>query len=186
MLFLYMALIDEKADQDTFACIYQTYRKQMALVALHILHNREDAEDALQATLLKLAEHIQSVPKDDPKKLRAYVLTAAKHTALTMLKQRKETADVTELNLAAEGDLFEQVQTSLAYETLLRAFRRLPSPYREVLMLVYVHDQSVQAAADVLHRKAGTVRQQLSRGRQLAVALCREEGLSFEDREISV
>lgn len=107
MLFLYMALIDEKADQDTFAYIYQTYRKQMALVALHILRNPEDAENALQVTLLKLAEHIQSVPKDDPKMLRAYVLTAAKHTALTMLKQRKETADITELSLAAEGNLFD-------------------------------------------------------------------------------
>ncbi|MGN1308010.1 MAG: RNA polymerase sigma factor [Faecousia sp.] len=185
MLTLFLAMIDDKPDQETFENIYHSYRKQMLLVAQRVLNNPQDAEDALQTTLLKLAQHIKSVPTGDPKQLRAYVLTAAKNTALSMLREKKareKTVDISELQLPSEEEaLFEQVQASMDYELLLRAFRRLKPQYREVLMLICVQGQSVQETAELLHRKAGTVRQQLSRGKQLAVALCREEGMSFED-----
>ena len=187
MLTLYMAMIDDKADQDAFENIYHSYRKQMLLVAQRVLIDPHDAEDALQTTLLKLAQHIRSVPTDDPKKLRAYVLTAAKNTALSMLRERKRrdsTLDISELQLSTgEESLFEQVQAGMDYELLLRALRRLKPHYREVLMLVCVQGQSIQEAANILCRKTGTVRQQLLRGKQLVVALCREEGMSFDDQQ---
>ncbi len=78
MLFMYAAMIDDEVDQLRFADIYHGYRKQMLLVAKRVLNNDEDAEDAVQIAFLGIAQRIKSVPSDDPKKLRAYVLTAAK------------------------------------------------------------------------------------------------------------
>ena len=81
MLFMYAAMIDDEVDQLRFADIYHGYRKQMLLVAKRVLNNDEDAEDAVQIAFLGIAQRIKSVPSDDPKKLRAYVLTAAKKPA---------------------------------------------------------------------------------------------------------
>ena len=81
MLFMYAAMIDDEVDQLRFADIYHGYRKQMLLVAKRGLNNDEDAEDAVQIAFLGIAQRIKSVPSDDPKKLRAYVLTAAKKPA---------------------------------------------------------------------------------------------------------
>lgn len=189
MLMLYMAMIEDKHDQEAFEKLYYSYRKQMFLVAQRILNNRQDTEDALQTTFFKIAQHMKSVPTDDPKQLRTYVLTAVKNTALSTLRKRKreETVDISELPLSTETDaLFEQLQASTDYELLLRAFRRLNPQYREVLMLIYVQQQSISEVAQLLHRKPGTVRQQLRRGKQLAVALCREEGMSFEGHQTIV
>lgn len=187
MLMLYMAMIDEKTDREAFENIYYSYRKQMFLVAERILHNPQDAEDALQMTLLSIAQHIKSVPASDSKQLRAYVLTAVRNASISMLRKRKvydEMLDISELELPTQEDaLFDQVQSSTDYTLLLRAFRRLNPQYREVLMLICVQGQSVQEAARLLHRKPGTVRQQLVRGKQLAVAFCREEGMSFENHD---
>ncbi len=183
MLILYIAMIDNEVDQLRFADIYHTYRKQMLFVANRILHNAEDAEDAVQAALLGIAQRIHAVPSDDPKRLRAYVLTAAKNAAISMLpkkQKRDNTIDISDLALASNENLFQQVMLSQDYDLLLRAMRQMPPPYREVLLMICVQEQSVKETAAILHRREGTVRQQLNRGRKLLVELCRKEGMCFE------
>lgn len=185
MLFFYAAMIDDASDQLRFTDIYNGYRKQMLLVARRVLNNHEDAEDAVQAAFLGIAQRIRSVPSDDPKKLRAYVLTAAKNAALSMLHQKQQAnfTDISELSIAVEEDLFQQVVLSQDYDGLLRVMRQLPSPYREVLLMICVQEQSVKDTAVLLHRREGTVRQQLHRGKKLVVELCQKEGLSFARKE---
>ena len=186
MLFLYMAMIEEQADQIRFEQIYHGYRKQMLVVANRVLHNTEDAEDAVQNALLGSAKHIKSIPASDERTVRAYVLTAAKNAALSLLpgKQRRDSQlDISELSLAGEEDLFRQVLNSLDYDLLLRAMQQLEAPYREVLLLVYVHEHGPKAAADILFRKEETVRTQLKRGKKRLIELCRKEGMCFGQDE---
>ena len=165
MLMLYFALIDSEADQLRFSDIYSNYQKQMLLVAKRILHSDEDAED--------------------DRRLRAYVLTAAKNAALSLLPQKKRQdnmLDIDELPIASDEDLFVKVMQSQDYDTLLRAARMLPAPYREVLLIICVEGQTVAASAAILHRKPGTVRQQLNRGKKLLIDFCRKEGMCFEEQ----
>lgn len=87
MLMLYFALIDSEADQLRFSDIYSNYQKQMLLVAKRILHSDEDAEDAVQIAFLGIAQRIKSLPVDD-RRLRAYVLTAAKTLQYRCFRRR--------------------------------------------------------------------------------------------------
>ena len=186
MLFLYMSMIEEQADQIRFEQIYHGYRKQMLVVANRVLRNPEDAEDAVQNALLGIAKHIKSIPASDERVVRAYVLTAAKNAALSLLpgkQQRDSFADISELTIAVEEDLFQQVLNSHDYALLLRAMKKLEPPYREVLLLVYVHEHGSKATADILCRKEETVRKQLQRGRRLLIELCRKEGMCFGENE---
>lgn len=186
MFFMYMAMIDDEVDQLRFADIYNGYRKQMLLVAKRVLNNNEDAEDAVQVAFLGIAQRIKFVPSDNPKKLRAYVLTAAKNAALSMLpkkQQRANTADIEEVVIATGKDLFQQVMLSQDYNLLLRAMRQMPLPYREVLFMICVQEQSVKDTAMILCRREGTVRQQLNRGKKHLIELCRKEGMCFAQRE---
>ena len=178
MLMFYMALIDDKEDQCRFERIYYSYRKQMVLVADRVLHNQSDAEDAVQDALMRIARNIANVPRDE-KVERAYMLTAAKNAALNMLpaqQRRREMLDLADVQAAGTDDLFRQVQNCRDYELLLRSIR-------QVLMLVYVQEQTPKAAADVLGRPYETLRKQLQRGKRLLIELCRKEGLCYvEDR----
>ena len=186
MLFLYMAMIEEQADQIRFEQIYHGYRKQMLVVANRVLRNPEDAEDAVQNALLGIARNIKSIPSSEERLLRAYVLTAAKNAALSLLpgkQQRDSFADISELTIAAEEDLFQQVLNCQDYALLMRAIRQLEAPYREAIMLVYVHEHSIKSAADILCRKEETVRKQLQRGKRILVELCRKEGMCFGQDE---
>lgn len=183
MLLLYTAMIDEEPDRLRFEQLYHTYRKQMLLVAHRVLNDPNEAEDAVQLVLLGIARQIRNVPIDDPKATRAYVLTAAKNAALSLLpklRRQRELVDISEISAADSEDLFRRVAASEDYALLLRAMRRLPDTYREVLMLRYVQDLSAPRIADILHRTPAAVRQQLVRGRSRLIALCREEGMDLE------
>ena len=188
MLMMYMAMINDEADQHRFLEIYNQYRKQMLYVAYHVLHDQYEAEDAVQVALLGIAQRIRFVPTGNDKVIRAYVLTAAKNAALSMLSKqqvRERDANIMEFPVSSNDDLFEQVVASQDYELLMKAMKQLPAHYREVLMLVFIQEQSVKDAAAILKRREGTVRQQLNRGKKLLVELCRKEGMCFEENHIN-
>lgn len=56
MIELYLAYLDDANDQRRFEDIYYSYRKQMVTLALSILRQKEDAEDAVSKVFLRIAE----------------------------------------------------------------------------------------------------------------------------------
>ncbi len=178
-----LSLIETEADQSRFTNIYNTYCKQMLFTAQRVLHDPYLAEDAVQEALIGIAKRIRSIP-EEPRVERAYVLTAAKNAALSLLPEVKKwdvTLDIDETDVS-DDMLFEQVVLLQDYALLRRAMAQLPQRYREVLMLVYVQGQSVRDAARLLCRPQGTIRQQLRRGKHALLALCRKEGLDFGEK----
>jgi len=185
LLLLCTAMIEVPEDRLRFEDIYYRYRKQMLMVALKVLGNQQDAEDAMQTALLGIARRIGSIRTEDEDMLRAYVLLAAKNAAIDLSRQKYRQpmrADVVPeaLPVSGQADLFDQVAAMENYERLLRAMEELPEPYREVLFLCCVQQHSPTAAAEILCRKSGTVRQQLKRGRAMLAEICRKEGICYE------
>ena len=72
---------NDSESQMKFEYIFNSYAKQMIYVANRILGNRQDAEDAAQEALLRIAANIKSVDTTDDARARGYVLTAAKNAA---------------------------------------------------------------------------------------------------------
>ena len=182
-----LALIETEADQSRFTHIYDTYCKQMLFAAQRVLRDPYLAEDAVQEALIGIAKRIRSIP-EDPRVERAYVLTAARNAALSLLpevKKRDATLDIDEMD-ASEDMLFEQIVRLQDYTLLRRAMAQLPQHYREVLMLVYVQEQSVRDTARLLCRPQGTIRQQLRRGKHALLELCRKEGLDFGEKSVTL
>lgn len=183
MLVFYMALIDDKEDAERFERIYLGYRQRMFMVAMRILQDSMEAEDAVQNAFLSIAKTIETVPQGNEQEEKAYVLTAAKHAALRMKKNKSRwDAATRELKVPPRGneDVFEQVEALWNRDLLYKAIEGMPEPYRDVLLLVCVHEQSCKNAAHILQRKESTVRKQLQRGREFLVKICGQEVTTFE------
>ena len=149
-----------------FDTIYRTYQKQMLFVAERILHNRSDAEDAVQNALFRVSRQVKYLPQNETA-LRAYVLTAAKHAALDLLPKQSRDVDIEQLVVSDSEDLFQKIATSEDYDRLLASMRCLPLKYREVLMLRYVQELEVKQIAKLLGRPRSTVHKQLTRAKQM-------------------
>lgn len=157
-----------------FDTIYRTYQKQMLFVAERILHNRSDAEDAVQNALLRISRQVKYLPQNETA-LRAYVLTAAKHAALDLLPKQSRDADIEQLVVSGSEDLFEKLAASQDYDRLLASMRCLPLKYREVLMLRYVQELEVKQIAKLLGRSRSTVHKQLTRAKQMLTKIYQKE-----------
>lgn len=172
-------LIEDERDEQRFTELYLSYRKQMLYVANTVLRQQELAEDAVQEALFRLARYIKNVPTA-PEECRAYVLTVAKNCARDLLKKElneRKTAELLRLEPAEDEALFSKVARSEQYELLHRALEGMESIYRDVLFLHYQQQLSVREISELLGRKPATVKQQLTRGKKLLAARCREEGL---------
>lgn len=157
----------------SFEAIVEAYQKQMYFVALHILHNHHDAEDAVQTALLRISRQADNLPRNE-QALRAYVLTAAKHAALNLLPKQLRDADLDNVIAVSTEDLFEDIVASQEYDRLLSAIKSLPPTYRSVLMLRYVQQLDTKEIAKLLGRPRGTVQKQISRAKALLVQIYQE------------
>lgn len=179
--------LQEKQDDDSLLeGIYADYKSQMLYVARQILGNDADAEDAVHDALLSIAKQQGSLPHDDPRLVRSYVLTAAKNSAINIRdryirRDRESIVDPEDPRLSADDRLFERVTASMDYSTLIDAMLKLPDKYREVMMLHYVHEMKLREIAEFLGRKESTVHQQITRGKKQLVELCKKEGLTSID-----
>lgn len=166
--------------------IYSNYKNQMFFIAKSVVHNDADAEDAVSDALLAIAKQLKSLPHQDPKLVRAYVLTAARNSALNIRDRSidqfcEKITNIDDHRLSADDRLFEKVTASVDYNTLARAMNKLPIKYREVMLLRYVYEMKHREISEFLGRNQSTVHQQITKGRKMLIELCKEEGMCFDD-----
>lgn len=144
--------------------------------ALSLTRDESDAEDLVQDTYLNAYRSWhQFTPGTE---CRAWLFTICRHTWIRRSKRADrevphEDAELEALGAAAVhasamqgglGDLFERHDIRRA---LAAALDSLPDPYREVVVLVDLEDQSYETAARVLGIPKGTVRSRLFRARRM-------------------
>ncbi len=155
-----------------FDAVFAAYRRRIYGYLVRMTRRREVAEDLLQETFLRLAQHAKRLEPDT--RLGAWLFTVAHRlvqswgraqavrTQLAGDLPAQEPAGTERSPLEALADS----QTQLALE---RAFAALPAAYREVALLVGIEGLQPTEVAEILGLRADAVRQRLARARaQLA------------------
>ena len=85
MLIYLLTLIDNEGDRQTFTAIYQEYHVQMEKVALRILSEHNDAEDAVQNAWIQVIKHFHKVSEIPCEELLFWLISITKNEALMIL-----------------------------------------------------------------------------------------------------
>jgi len=136
------------------------------LVRLAGRDQRHVAEDALQQTFLKLAEHGPELRADSD--LRAWLYTVARHAFLGHLRSRRHEAEARNLELIR--DFGPEAEARLLLGDVERALALLRLPDRELLLLIGVEGLEPSQVASVLGLDAATLRKRLARARARLLA----------------
>ncbi len=131
-MLVYLAAICGREEKWKFERIYLAYRGLMFHVAHRILHNEQDAEDAVHQSFVKIAESIGMIREAECPGTRALFVTIAERKAIDAYRARQR-------HLSVELD-----ETSLWYGDeppegtgLAVAIASLPPRYRQVILLKY-------------------------------------------------
>jgi RNA polymerase sigma factor (sigma-70 family) len=132
------------------------YGNSILRLAYSYLHNKADAEEVLQDTLIRLMEAAPSFESEEHRK--AWLLRVAGNLSKNRISYNKvrRTDELSE-TLTAE----EREDLSFVWE----AVKALPEPCREAIHLFYCEGYPTAQIARILGRKEATVRSDLRRGR---------------------
>jgi len=159
---------DRKARDAAFAALADRHARFLYRVAYGLLRNAEDAEDAVQETLLKLYRNNAWQAMEDEK---AFLATAVWRAGLDRLstagaKAMKHAADVSEMEIASAGLSPEESAVGAQARTVMKALiEALPELLRQPLVLSAVEGMRSHEVASVLGIPEGTVRTRVMRAK---------------------
>ncbi len=171
-MLVYLAALDSLENRDVFQRLYTRYRGLMFRVARQILHNDQDAEDAVHNAFLALVDHVQKISDPDSPKTRAFVVTIVEHKAIDLYRQKAR---------RPTQELWEEAQgIAVPYDGddgLARCILALPARYRDWILLKYDQGYSTKELARLLGLSMDAAYKLDRRAKEKLEALCREEGL---------
>ena len=182
MLALYMTFIDDENDKEKFEKIYYAHRRQMAALALSIVHSETDAEDIVHEVFLTVAtKHMPTINRiANETDIRNYLLKATKNTSLNWQNKNKrilyvENNEVYEKSDMELDELEKYLCQRMEYERVLEAIKCLEPRYRDVLYHHYVMETPVPQIAKTFHQSVSATKKQLVRGKKKLLQLLEGE-----------
>jgi RNA polymerase sigma factor (sigma-70 family) len=170
-----------RGDASAFEQIFQRHHQELYRHCLAILRNRDDAEDALQATM---AAALRALPGEDRDiDIRPWLFRIAHNESISLLRRRPPEAfdelEVPEREGATQEDLLE---TRERVRRLVADLNDLPERQCSALVMRELSGLSYGEIADALSCSAGGARQAVFEARTALRE--REEGRAMDCEEI--
>ncbi len=159
---------DRDARDAAFAALVDRHARLLYRVAFGLLRNHQDAEDAVQETLLKLYRLDAWHGLDDE---RAFLARAVWRSGLDRLssasaRAMKHAEDVNEIEIASPSASPEENALGASARTVMRTLiEKLPETLRQPLVLSAIEGMRSHEVAAVLGIPEGTVRTRVMRAR---------------------
>lgn len=155
----------DRGDTSALAAVFDRTAPELLRLALHLCRRLDDAEDLLQATFLAA---IESAPRfDRSKKVMPWLTGILVNRARTGRRELRRAGDESgDLDAVAgppldPGELAADRELS---QSARDALEELAEPFRQPMLLRFVHGMEPAEIALLLKRSPGTVRGQLHRG----------------------
>ena len=140
-------------------------------LAVSYLHNKEDAEDILQETMIKFVTVRPNFETEAHRK--AWLMRVASNLAKNRIDYNK-VRDTMELNEEIAGEVQEDLDNGDEYKAIWDAVMSLPVHQREAIHLFYQEGYSTSEIAILTGRREATVRSDLKRARDKLRELLKE------------
>lgn len=155
-----------KGEGDALQAFSLRYGQKMFSIALRMLGDEAQAEDALQDTLIKIW---QKAPSWVSEKASAYTWSVRilMNTCTDMLRARKNEIDLSAIiDWYADEEAFIKMDVALDYAYLGEQISKLPEEQKFAVILTYYEDMTNKEVSEVLNKSVKAVESLLVRARQ--------------------
>lgn len=162
------ALLDRLAggDEVAFRTLVERHIDRAYSIALRILGNRDDAEDVVQDTMLKVWTH-RGQWQPGRAKFSTWLYRVVTNRCIDLRRQpRTDNVDAVPEPVDAKPDVVSTMQRDEVTLLLEAAMQRLPEQQRIAVILSYHQGMSNGEIAEVMETTVAAVESLLKRGRQ--------------------
>lgn len=152
-----------------FELLADMHRTALFNLAMRMLRNADDANDAVQDTFVKAMKAIGHFDPSRP--LRPWLCRICTNCCVDAVRNRKHdggSLESREYALSDESqDLDRQVTGNCEFELVRNAVEKLPRRYREIVLMRHFRHMDVLEIAEALQKPEGTIKSWLFRARAL-------------------
>lgn len=154
---------------EAFEQLYRRHHQWVLTIARRFVHDRELALDVMQETFLYLLKQFPGFTLRADAKLTTYLYPVTRHLAITQLRKRREQTQHHDADATGEAQAgFDPPLTPAdplaaleARDALDAAMARLSDAHREVLLLRFIDQMTLEQIAAATHQPLGTVKSRL-------------------------
>lgn len=139
----------------------------LRIYARNLMRGGDEADDLVQETLMKALANVGSFQPGT--NLRAWLFTIMRNSFLTRVVKRTREPVGSEDCISGNVICFPRHDAHMANNRVMAAIDRLPLPYREALILVFLAGESYEEVARICDCAVGTVKSRINRARRMVM-----------------
>lgn len=155
----------KKRDQATFTTVYDENVADIYRFIYFKLGNEEEAKDLTSIVFLKTWNHIQNNSLEDAKTLRALLYKVARNAIIDHYRERGSRKPISiddeqnKFDIADESlDETSRLDQAADIELIRKKLPFLKEEYREIIIMRFINDLTLEEIADVTKKSRGNVR----------------------------
>src|SRR3982751_1954726 len=146
--------------------LYNRFSPKMLAVCYRFAHNREDAEDMLQESFIKVFSQIHTFQNKGA--FEGWIRRIIVHTCINHLKKNKRFNESVDIIQASSVQIREEnIPSIVQAKQIVDCIRLLPVGYRTVLNLYAIEGYAHKEIAEMLDIEESTSRSQYTRAKQM-------------------
>jgi RNA polymerase sigma-70 factor (ECF subfamily) len=160
-------MVETEEQRSLVEQIYHDYEQTMYHTAFAVLHNKQDAEDAVHEAFVRIITDIDRLTSVKKEKRKSFVIIVVKNIAIdTYRRRQRETVgaeDISDMDIADDFSIEQAISDSTDRDILMKAVNKLPEKQQEVLTMKFFHEVSTADIADMLGIDVSAVRKRIAR-----------------------
>lgn len=190
MLIMIIAAMADDSDKAFMLNLYREYYGLVRKTVYNITHDKDNLEDLINDTFLKLIPKISLIQGLESCKTAAYVVYTSRSVAINFIKHRDvqtkhlyygESTDLAERIHGFEDSIEDRIIHQEEIENLRDAILKLPERQKDLLYFKYLLEMDDHEIAEILEIAPDSVRQYLTRARRKAKEIMDKELHSYAE-----
>lgn len=169
MLSFYLSMLETGEEKSFIEKIYNEYEQTMYRIALGILHNNHDAEDAVYESFIRIINNISKMLNLSADKIGYYIVIIVKNVSFDMLTAMKKipTVDIEEVyDIDSDFSVEDIIISELSYEKIKSALSELSETDYQILYLNLMMGYKPCEIAEILDINGHIMSQRLYKAKQ--------------------
>ena len=120
MLSSLIATVDSPTDKELITQLYNTYKQFMYNISMSILGKREDAEDAVQDSFVRIIDNLDKINNPYSRKTKSYITVITKNVCLDMIRRNHNDEELEDKDIPFEDSYTDFENSNATYEQIIK------------------------------------------------------------------
>lgn len=175
--------MQKSSDKELLAELFNEYRQMMFKIAVKILHNVSDAEDAVQDSFLWIINNLDKISQIPCNERSSYFASIVEHRSIDIYRKNngRQIEYIEEQYVSSSNEhIMEKAISSVTVDEIKDALNELSDRDYEMLYMYLFKEMSPKEISITMDISENNIRMYILRARKRLKKVLRERGINYD------